>query len=229
MPRGVYERTEEHKRRISENHAKYWKDKKFSDEHRQKISDATKGNIGPVGQIPWNKGLTKFDDHRILQYANKISMVMKEKYNNGELPHFRPYEDGYTPSNKGKTLSEKTKQKIREARLRQVLPQRGTKIEIMLRDELNKLNISHETNVPICGICEPDIVLRNEKIAIFADGDYWHSKEFDNGKRWERDKKINQLLQENGWKVFRFWGSEIKENTFKCIEQILEIPGVESS
>lgn len=42
MPRGIYKRTEEHKRKMSEGH-KGKKRKPFSEEHKRKIGIANKG------------------------------------------------------------------------------------------------------------------------------------------------------------------------------------------
>jgi len=71
MPSGVYKRTEEHKRKLSENH-KGMKGKKLSEEHKRKISKSMKG------KNPWNKGkkLPKLSEER----KKKISVGLKGKY-----------------------------------------------------------------------------------------------------------------------------------------------------
>lgn len=43
--------TPETRKKLSENNAKYWKGKKFSAEHKEKL------RISKLGHIPWNKGL----------------------------------------------------------------------------------------------------------------------------------------------------------------------------
>jgi len=43
MSRGIFKKPEERIRKISENHARYWQNKKHSKEHRQKITDSKKG------------------------------------------------------------------------------------------------------------------------------------------------------------------------------------------
>jgi DNA mismatch endonuclease (patch repair protein) len=71
---------------------------------------------------------------------------------------------------------------------------------------------------------KPDIVFRKSKIVVFADGDFWHGREFDKwGKRipdfWKRkiasnivrDKRQVIDLRKQGYKVLRFWGSVIKK------------------
>lgn len=72
---------------------------------------------------------------------------------------------------------------------------------------------------------KPDIVFPKIKIAIFADGDFWHGKDF---KKWkseiplfwrkkilsniERDRFQNKALRKAGYRVLRFYGSKIKHN-----------------
>lgn len=126
---------------------------------------------------------------------------------------------GQIPWNKG-PCSKNTKEKMRKARLSFDIPKSETSIEIMLQKALTERGIIFETHLPVCGICKPDIVFSDEKIAVFADGDYWHSKEFRNGKVWRRDRNQDRILKENGWNPLRFWGHEIKENPEKCAEQI---------
>ena len=90
---------------------------------------------------------------------------------------------------------------------------------------------------------KPDIVFSRSKIVVFCDGDYWHGhnwalrgyasleEELERyGEYWqkkirrnvERDALNNQLLSEAGWKVMRFWGSEIKADVEKCADLVCE-------
>ena len=72
---------------------------------------------------------------------------------------------------------------------------------------------------------KPDVVFPKSKIAIFADGDFWHGKDF---KKWKSEipvfwrKKIAgnirrdllqvKTLRKSGYRVLRFYGSKIKRN-----------------
>ena len=50
-----------------------------------------------------------------------------------------------------------------------------TVIEVMMQDILRAHGYKFETHFRVCGICRPDIVFPEKKIAIFCDGDYWHN------------------------------------------------------
>jgi very-short-patch-repair endonuclease len=51
------------------------------------------------------------------------------------------------------------------------------------------------------------------KVAIFVDGNYWHN--YPNLRTW--DKCCNSCLENNGWKVMRFWESDINNNSERII------------
>lgn len=80
---------------------------------------------------------------------------------------------------------------------------------------------------------KPDIVFPRSKVAVFADGDFWHGKDFSKWRRrvppfWQkkiasnikRDAAQIKALKKLGYKVLRFWGSEIKKNPQKCVARI---------
>jgi DNA mismatch endonuclease Vsr len=80
---------------------------------------------------------------------------------------------------------------------------------------------------------KPDLTFKKYKIAVFADSEFWHGKNWKNRKNdfktnkkfWikkiegniNRDKIVNKKLKNEGWKVIRFWGEEIKKDLQKCI------------
>lgn len=71
----------------------------------------------------------------------------------------------------------------------------------------------------------PDFIFLKKRIAIFADGCFWHGHNCrnltpkQNSEYWQkkiennriRDKQINERLERKGWKVIRIWECEIKE------------------
>ena len=74
MPKGVYKRTEEYKKKMSKdrkgkNNPMYGR--KLSEETKKKLSDSKKGKKNPMyGTEPWNKGLTKETDERVRKYRS---------------------------------------------------------------------------------------------------------------------------------------------------------------
>ncbi len=77
-------------------------------------------------------------------------------------------------------------------------------------------------NYPVIG--KPDFVFRDRKIAVFADGCFWHGHQCRNtipkqnqsywdskrNRNIERDKFITNLFESRGWKVIRLWECDIK-------------------
>ena len=71
----------------------------------------------------------------------------------------------------------------------------------------------------------PDFVFPQKRIALFADGCFWHGHNCRNltpsanAEYWEqkikrnkaRDKAITLALEEKGWKVVRIWECEIRK------------------
>ena len=83
----------------------------------------------------------------------------------------------------------------------------------------------------------PDIVLVRHKIAIFCDSEFWHGYKMNewspvlfkkNKNFWvnkikknvKRDETVNKKLKKMGWKVLRFWGSQIEKSPEKCVAYV---------
>lgn len=100
------------------------------------------------------------------------------------------------------------------------VPQKGknTRIERIIKDCLIVKNIQFEQNKNI-GVYHVDFFLSEYNIAIECDGDYWHNLP---GAK-ERDKKKDIYLNNLGYLVLRFKGSEILSNAWRCIGEIENI------
>ena len=71
----------------------------------------------------------------------------------------------------------------------------------------------------------PDFVFRQERVALFVDGCFWHgcplhsSRPRQNAEFWEaklkanreRDKRQTRALKAAGWTVLRYWEHELRE------------------
>ena len=87
-------------------------------------------------------------------------------------------------------------------------------------------------------IGRPDIVLKKYRTVIFIDGEFWHGHNWEerkpkiktNRKFWipklernmQRDTEVNLELGRLGYKVFRFWEKEIKNELGRCLLQVTE-------
>ena len=56
-------------------------------------------------------------------------------------------------------------------------------------------------------------------VVVYVDGNYWHN--YPDGTK--RDRYVNQCLIENGYKVLRFWESDIYKDPKKCVGVVQEL------
>ncbi len=87
-----------------------------------------------------------------------------------------------------------------------------TDIERKLRLALEEANLPHEIQFNI-GKHFVDFAIVSNRLAIEADGDYWH-------KDKTRDLKRDNILEKQGWRVIRFSGTQIKKDIKKCLSEI---------
>jgi DNA mismatch endonuclease, patch repair protein len=121
---------------------------------------------------------------------------------------------GYSPSSK---ISSRAKQRT---------PSRDTRAELSLRRALHARGLRYRVNVHgIVG--NPDIVFAKKRVIVFCDGDFFHGKDWPilrrklvkraNSSYWiekiaynrRRDRRVGRVLERAGWRVLRFWASEI--------------------
>jgi DNA mismatch endonuclease (patch repair protein) len=97
---------------------------------------------------------------------------------------------------------------------------------MLLRRALWRAGLRYRVNRPgLPG--RPDLVFAKARVVIFCDGDFWHGRDLEarlarlaaghNAPYWvakirrnvERDRETNAALAALGWKVLRFWETEI--------------------
>ena len=120
----------------------------------------------------------------------------------------------------------------------------NTRVERLLRSRLHKLGLRFRKNLTTVFGC-PDIVFPAKRLAIFVDGDYWHGRilvdagiealrsslKTSNREFWvrkiqsnvERDRKVNGELERAGWRVLRFWETDVKRETAGTILSITRV------
>lgn len=106
----------------------------------------------------------------------------------------------------------------------------GTKLEDKLESILKEVNPAYVKHPKMFG--KPDFAYLTEKIAIFADSDFWHGYDWVNKKTelktnidfWvkkiegniNRDNLVTATLSEESWLVLRLWGHDINKAPAKC-------------
>ena len=97
-----------------------------------------------------------------------------------------------------------------------------TNIEKILRLELERRGyrngIDFSCQYPLRHSFIIDIAFPKEKIAVEADGSYWHMMP----QRRKQDGFKNHILKKKKWKVLRFWDNEIMEDVDGCVDLIEE-------
>lgn len=101
--------------------------------------------------------------------------------------------------------------------------------ELRLRRAVWKLGLRFRKHVKALP-GKPDIVFPREAVAVFCDGDFWHGRNWpqkkermlngSNSTYWvakieaniERDRRYTRELNEQSWRVLRYWESDILDN-----------------
>ena len=111
---------------------------------------------------------------------------------------------------------------------------KDTGIERTIAEALATRGLSPERHVPdLPG--KPDFVFRDDRLAVFVDGDFWHGWRFPAWEhkltpRWRdkiaetrrRDRRNFARLRRSGWRVVRLWEHQIEADPGASVTVILE-------
>lgn len=114
----------------------------------------------------------------------------------------------------------------------------NTEPEILLRRALHAAGVRFRLHRRIAPGCTPDIVLPRRRLAVFVDGDYWHSCPVHgrklpftgpNAELWQlkmarnkdRDARSTALAEAAGWTVIRLWECAIRANPKEAAMAVL--------
>ena len=152
-------------------------------------------------------------------YSNMSKKYPKERI---KVPRFREEDGFYTTPERSKIMG-----KIRG---------KNTKPELAFRKALWDAGYRYRIDYKKL-IGKPDIALKKYRTVIFIDGEYWHGYNWVERKQkiktnrefWiakiernmQRDEEVNETLNEMGYKVFRFWETDINKNLDTCLEEVL--------
>lgn len=109
---------------------------------------------------------------------------------------------------------------------------RDTSPERAVERMLFELGLSYETHArDLPG--RPDFVLREARVVVLVDGDFWHGWQFERwrlklSEKWEakiatnirRDSRNRRLLREAGWIVLRLWEHQVERSPARCRARI---------
>lgn len=194
--------------------------KKVSEETKKKISEAFKGENHPMyGKHHSEETKMKLRQANLGKKASeetkmKLSKMRLGKFAGANNPNYG--KRGKEAPMYGKTHSEETREKLREARSHQVFPFKDSKLEVKLQNELTKNKVpffKHKSFKMLDNTRHQVDLFVPDYLCIEADGEYWHNLP----KKKKRDKLINKSLEELGFKVFRFWGNDINSDTTRCL------------
>ncbi len=176
-------------------------------------------------------------------YGKKRAKLIKKKIGIAMLGREVPLElrKRINESEKGKFVSKETKEKIRlskigelnsmfgrkqskkwhEMRKNMVLPKKDSTIEVKIQNFLKQLGIEFFTHqyMKIEQGYQCDILVPSKNLVIECDGIYWHK--YPIGRK--RDIIRTQELLDKGFKVLRFWESEIRVITLPEFKNKLEV------
>lgn len=135
------------------------------------------------------------------------------------------YEDVY-----GAEKAAKYKQKLRDAspaRLAQ-FQRKETEPERLVRGMLEGLGAPFQQEAPL-GYCTVDFLLEEPRVVIQADGDYWHANpsiyptpSVAQKNRRRLDASCDSFLRARGYRVLRFWESDLVAHPENCLQIIRE-------
>ncbi len=117
----------------------------------------------------------------------------------------------------------------------QAIRSHGTKAEKKLAISIwNKGYRYRKNNNTVFG--KPDITFKKLKIAVFVDSEYFHGRNWQTNKYriktnrkfwWKkieanmvRDRLVTKTLKKEGWKVLRYWDTEVNKKLGHCIAEI---------
>lgn len=113
---------------------------------------------------------------------------------------------------------------------------KNTKPEMIFRKALYCSGVRYRINFKTLP-GKPDLSNITKRFVIFIDGEFWHGYNWEekrgkiksNRAFWipkiernmQRDRENNILLEQMGYKVFRFWEHEVAKGLVGCIEKVL--------
>ncbi len=200
-----------------------------------------------LNQLYWIEGLSLEKIGKKLGYDRVILSNLFKEYDINLRPNFQYISSlkGANHSHFGKSweiffgkekayeLRKKASVRARKAIIRRIsnneFPFFNTKIELKLSEEMTKRDISFISQFNIDNRFVCDFAIPSSKLVIECDGDYWHGNPslYNKEKLGERqkiniyrDKIKDKYINKKGWKILRFFESDIKKSPIRCVNEI---------
>lgn len=224
-----------------------FKGKKYSEE-KKKIYQQTQARISKGKTIEERFGIERAKEirakisHRTKEVLNKPEV--REKMSAWQRGRIMPQavvqkRIDTIKRNGGFKQSDYQKKKasiaVKKARKLQIFPIKDTAIEVKMQNYLKQLGVEFYTHqwIDIEHGYQCDILIPSKKLVIECDGDYWHGY-WSYGNNLSKDQKEQRKedlirtneMRDKGYKVLRFWETEIKLMELQDLKTKLNQMGV---
>ncbi len=163
------------------------------------------GRSGNGGSPAWNKGLTNKTDDRVAAISKKVSKTLKERYPNGTSPTISTEVRNKISDSMKKAHAEGRAHNIGKSRWNNEPSYPERFFAEVIQNEFE--DTAYKTEYSL-GIYSLDFAWPHKKLCIEIDGD--QHQRFDEYK--ERDKRKDELIEKEGWKVLRIvWKDMFKD------------------
>lgn len=187
------------------------------------------------GRPGWSKGLTKYTHSGLRSMAEKASLrkgidIWARMSEETRTLAKKKLSEKALINNKGTKNPMYGKKHTPEAIRKIFKHRRISSLEHKLIEFLDNENIKYYFQFFIGDkdLYSYDFKIKGQNIIIELDGDYWHGgpgcKKYHDDvlETKTRDRIKQEYAIQNGYKILRFWESDLKKNKEKIFEQILE-------
>lgn len=200
-----------------------------------------------INELYWDKKLNQEEIAEKLGIMRKIVIDLMKKFDISKRPNFqiisslkgknhsqygKKWEDIYGKEGSIKLRKEfslRSRKMIIKRLENNEMPFINTKIEKLIADEMRKRGFIFIAQFPVDDKFVCDFAIPKNKIIIECDGDYWHANpaiydltilDARQKRNNQRDKFKDEYLKERGWRVLRFFESDILRDVGKCVDTI---------
>ena len=212
MPKGVYERTEEMKRKTSEGVKRLWENK----EYREKVSNSHSHKLNK----DWKKNISKGMKGKKKSEETKEKMKIAQKKNqnnkNTRMKMSKSWKKQWNSLTKEEQL-ERLKPWLDAGHASIHIYLNPSSIELKVKEQLDKYGIKYIQQKPINhGHFIVDFYLPEYQLVVECNGDYWHNLPH----RKERDKELEKYVLSKGKDLLWLWEHEINDEWFDIADYL---------